>query len=137
MQEHADHPDSVQTDGQEVRHHHSDVSRWLAAASYLFFICIFVAYEVKVHRRDDYVRFHARQGFALCFVEVILIILTFILGATLGTIPVLGAIIMIVYKLVAGLLAVGLSVWGFVEALGGEEWEMPILGEYAKRVPLN
>ncbi len=114
-----------------------DVSRWLAAASYLFIVCFFVLYEVKAHRRHDFVRFHARQGFALCFVEITLIVLSFILDATLGTIPVLGAIIMILFKLAAGLLAVGLSVWGFVEALSGERWELPVLGEYAKRVPIN
>lgn len=140
MQDHVENPDSssVQTsedDGQEERL--SDISRWLAATSYLFVLCLFVMYEVKVHRRDEFVRFHARQGFALCFVEVTLIILSLILDATLGTIPVLGAVVMILFKLAAGLLAVGLSVWGFVEALGGERWELPVLGEYAKRVPIH
>ncbi len=82
-------------------------------------------------------RFHVRQGFALCFVEITLVVVSFILDATLGIIPVLGAIVMILFKLAAGLLAVGLSVWGFVEALSGERWELPVLGEYAKRVPVD
>jgi len=140
MQDHVDHPDSapVQTNDDEVQDEPlNDVSRWLAATAYLFIACFFVLYEVKAHRRHDFVRFHARQGFALCFVEITLIVLSLILDATLGNIPVLGAIIMILFKLAGGLLAVGLSVWGFVEALSGERWELPILGEYAKRVPIS
>lgn len=115
----------------------TDVSRWLAAASYLFVVSLFVLYEVRRHRQDDFARFHARQGFVLCFTELVLVALAFVLNASLGTIPVLGAIIMISFKLLGGLLAVGLSVWGFVEALGGERWELPLLGAWAKRVPLG
>jgi uncharacterized membrane protein len=115
----------------------SDLSRWLAAASYLFLVNLFVLYEVRQHKRDDFVRFHARQGFALCFVEVVLIVVALILENSLGTIRYLGAIIMISFKLLAGLAAVGLSVWGFVEALGGERLELPILGNWARRVPLD
>lgn len=140
QQDQVENPDSsaVQAGADEAQEERlSDISRWLAATSYLFILCFLVLYEVKVHRRDDFVRFHARQGFALCFVEVTLVILSLILDATLGTIPVLGAVLMILFKLVAGLLAVGLSVWGFVEALGGERWELPVLGEYAKRVPIH
>jgi hypothetical protein len=44
---------------------------------------------------------------------------------------------MILFRLAAGLACVGLSVWGFVEALGGERWHLPLLGEYAARVPLG
>ncbi|MFQ5600046.1 MAG: DUF4870 domain-containing protein [Candidatus Krumholzibacteriia bacterium] len=141
MQDQAENPshDPVPSGAEEVVEECpiSDGSRWLAAASYLFVSCLFVLYEVKQHRRDDFVRFHARQGFALCFVEVVLIVVSMILGHTLGSIPVLGAIIMIAFKLAAGLLAVGLSAWGFVEALGGQKWQLPILGEYAKRVPVS
>lgn len=115
----------------------TDLSRWLAAASYLFCVCLFVMYEVRQNRRDDFVRFHARQGFVLCFAEVVFLVISFILDASVGTIPVLGAIIMITFKLLFGLLSVGLSVWGFVEALGGERWELPLLAAWAKRVPLG
>lgn len=140
MHERADNPEStpIQAGAEAVDDAPlNDVSRWLAAISYLFIACFFVLYEVKAHRRDDFVRFHARQGFALCFVEITLIVVSFVLGATLGTIPVLGAIVMILFNLAAGLLAVGLSVWGFVEALSGERWELPVLGDYAKRVPIS
>lgn len=114
-----------------------DSARWLAAVSYLFIACLFVLYEIKQRPRDAFVRFHVRQGFALFFVEIVLIILAVVLGNSLGDIPVLGAIIMILFRLAAGLACVGLSVWGFVEALGGQRWHLPILGEYASRVPLG
>jgi len=126
----------VQTDASETERP-SDSSRWLSALSYLFIACLFVLYEIRQRPRDDYVRFHVRQGFALFFVEMVLIVLAVVLGNSLGDIPVLGAIIMILFRLAAGLACVGLSVWGFVEALGGERWQLPILGEYANRVPLG
>ena len=126
---------SVQTDEHEHDGPLSDNSRWLGAVSYLSFLCLFVLYELKHRTHDDFVRFHARQGFALFFAEVVLLAVYFILDHSLGTIPVLGALLMIVYRLAAGLATVGLSVWGFVEALGGQRWELPILGEHARRVP--
>ena len=138
MNEHAEHPEHshVQTEA-TVEEHPSDGSRWLAAVSYLFAACLFVIYEIKQRPKDDFVRFHVRQGFALFFVEIVLIVLTVVLSNSLGEIPVLGAIVMILFRLAGGLLAVGLSVWGFIEALGGQRWQLPILGEYANRVPIG
>ncbi len=136
MHEHAQNPEAHvrrQSDDAVL----SDLSRWLAAASYLFFVCLFVMYEVRQNRRADFVRFHARQGFVLCFVEVVLLVISLVLDSSVGTIPVFGAIVMITFKLLAGLLSVGLSVWGFVEALGGERWEIPVLASWARRVPLG
>jgi len=115
----------------------TDLSRWLAAGSYVFFVCLFVMYEVRVNRRDEFVRFHARQGFVLFFSQVVFIVVAYILGSSVGAIPWLGAIIMITFKFLGGLLAVGLSVWGFVEALGGERWELPLLAAWARRIPLS
>ena len=139
MNEHAENSEQsqVQTEAAVEVEHPSDGSRWLAATSYLFIACLFVIYEIKQRPKDDFVRFHVRQGFALFFVEIVLIVLAVVLGNSLGDIPVLGAIVMILFRLAGGLVAVGLSVWGFVEALGGQRWQLPILGEYASRVPLG
>jgi uncharacterized membrane protein len=138
MNEHAENSEQsrVQTKSTATEHP-SDASRWLAATSYLFIACLFVIYEIKQRPKDDFVRFHVRQAFALFFVEIVLIVLAVVLGNSLGHIPVLGAILMILFRLAGGLLAVGLSVWGFIEALGGQRWQLPILGEYASRVPLG
>ena len=141
MQDHAEEPRApVQAGRGEVDETPiGDASRWLAAVSYAFLVCLLVLYEVKQHRRrDDFVRFHARQSFVLCFTEVVLLVIYWILEATIGKgIPYLGAFITAAYGLVFGLGAVAVSVWGFVEALSGARWELPILGQYADRVPLD
>lgn len=114
----------------------SDTSRWLAALSYAFVLVIFVLYEVKRRPPDEFVRFHARQGFVLFFAEFAALIVTMILANTIGRVDVLGAVVMITWKLAFGLLAVGISVMGFMYGLSGETWQMPVLGAYARRVPL-
>jgi len=52
-------------------------------------------------------------------------------------VDVVGFVLMITWNLCVGLLAVGVSVMGFMYGLSGERWKMPLLGKYANRVPLN
>lgn len=135
-----EHVEERRVQTEEERHDEAplaDSSRWLGAVSYLSLLSLVVLYELKHRAHGDFVRFHARQGFALFFAEVVLLIVYFVLDNSLGTIPVLGALLMIVYRLATGLAVVGLSVWGFVEALGGQRRHLPILGDYAKRVPVG
>jgi uncharacterized membrane protein len=115
----------------------SDTSRWLAACSYAFVLAIFVLYESKRRPPDPYVRFHARQGFVLFFVEFVLLVVTTMLHHTVGKLEISGAVIMVTWELIFGLLAVGVSVMGFMYGLSGEFWRMPVLGQYANRVPLS
>jgi uncharacterized membrane protein len=115
----------------------SDLSRWLAAMAYAFVLSVFVIYEARRRPRDDYVRYHARQGFVLFFVEFVLLVVTMILNHTIGKLDVIGFVIMTTWNLVLGLLAVGISTMGFMYGLSGERWRMPILGQYANRVPLD
>lgn len=115
----------------------SDASRWLAACSYAFVLAIFVLYETKRRPPDPYVRFHARQGFVLFFVEFVLLVVTTLLRHTVGKFDVSGAVIMVTWELIFGLLAVGVSVMGFMYGLSGEFWRMPVLGQHANRVPLS
>jgi uncharacterized membrane protein len=114
----------------------SDTSRWLAAVSYAFVVAVFVVVEARRKPLDEFVRFHARQGFVLFFVEFALLIVTMILNATVGQIEVAGAVLMITWKLCVGLAAVGVSVMGFMYGLSGEIWHLPILGRFANRVPI-
>ena len=115
----------------------SDVSRWLAALSYVFAVAMFVVYEARKRPGDEYVRFHARQGFVLFFAEFVVLVVSTILNQTVGRIDVLGFVIMVTWNLCFGLLAVGVSVMGFMYALSGERWHLPFLGNYANRVPLR
>jgi uncharacterized membrane protein len=121
----------------EPRAEISDTSRWLAALSYAFVLALFVVYETKRRPPDVYVRFHARQGFVLFFVEFALLVVSMILDRTVGKVDYVGFVFMTTWNLVLGLLAVGVSVMGFMYGLSGERWEMPVLGRFADRVPLR
>jgi uncharacterized membrane protein len=115
----------------------SDISRWLAAMAYAFVLAIFVLYEARRRPQDDYLRYHARQGFALFFAEFTLLVVSMIFHYTLGRLEVVGLVLMMTWDLVLGLLAVGVSAMGFMYGLSGERWQMPVIGRYANRVPLN
>jgi len=114
----------------------NDTSRWLAAMSYAFVVAVFVVFEARRRPLDEFVRFHARQGFVLFFVEFALLVVTMILKATVGQIDVAGAVFMITWNLCVGLAAVGISVMGFMYGLSGETWHLPVLGRFANRVPI-
>ena len=115
----------------------SETSRWLAALAYAFVVAVFVVYEARRRPHDDYLRFHARQGFVLFFAEFALLVVSMILNQTIGRIEVLGFVLMVTWNLCTGLAAVGVSVMGFMYALSGERWHLPVLGNHAHRVPLR
>ncbi len=114
-----------------------DVSLWLAALAYAFVLAVFVLYEARRRPPDEHVRFHARQGFVLFFVEFVLLVVSMILNHTVGRMEYVGFVFMTTWNLVLGLLAVGVSVMGFMYAISGERWQMPVLGRFADRVPLR
>jgi len=115
----------------------SDISRWLAALAYAFVAAPFVVYEARRRPPDEYLRFHARQGFVLFFVEFVILVASMILEAAIGKLGFLGSVLMATWKLCWGLGAVGVSVMGFMYALSGERWNLPVLGKYSHRVPLK
>ncbi len=110
----------------------SDRSRWIAALSYLVFLCFFSLWRSK---EDDYIRYHARQGFLLLLAECVSIVAIVILELTLGRVRFIGFVVVLILQLVTGLGALTLSVVGFVKALFGEYWHLPFLGEYGDKVP--
>ncbi len=109
-----------------------DRSRWTAALSYVAFLCFFSLWKSK---NDDYVRYHARQGFLLLLAECVAIITIIVLELTIGRVRFIGFVVVLMLQLVTGLGGLTLSVVGFVKALFGEYWHMPLIGEYADRVP--
>lgn len=115
----------------------SDTSRWLAALAYAFVAAAFVIYEARRRPPDEYLRFHARQGFVLFFAEFAMLVVSMILNATIGKIDVVGFVVTVTWNLCWGLGAVGISVMGFMYALSGERWTLPVLGKHAHRVPLK
>ncbi len=110
----------------------SDRSRWVAAVSYLAFLCFFALWKSK---HDEYVRYHARQGFLLLLAECVAIVTIIVLELTIGRVRFIGFMVVLILQLFTGLGALTLSIVGFVKALFGEYWHMPLIGEYADRVP--
>lgn len=86
-----------------------------AAMSYLWVLCLL---PLLMKRNRPFVQFHAKQGFLLFLFEVVIWVVMFI--PPLYFVGVLAAVI--------------LSIMGILAALTGKEWEMPVLGKYAKKL---
>ncbi|MFH1755126.1 MAG: hypothetical protein ABIA59_05430 [Candidatus Latescibacterota bacterium] len=110
----------------------ADHERWYAAIGYLFFLCFFSLWKGK---DSDFVRFHSRQAFALFVAECAAFLALMIIDKTIGRLPFLGLLIVIIAQLIAYIAAMFLAVTGFVKALFGERWEMPFLGAHAEKLP--
>lgn len=111
----------------------ADHERWYAAVGYLLFLCFLSLWK---GRQSTYVRFHARQGVLLFLAECAGFALIIIIDRTLGKLPFLGLLLVIICQTALYLLGLLLSVTGFVKALFGERWRMPFFGHYGPRVPL-
>jgi uncharacterized membrane protein len=111
----------------------SEPDRWVAAIGYLFFLCFFSLWRSK---DNPFIRFHSRQAFLLFLSEVVAFVLIVIIDKTVGRLPFLGLLIVILLQIAVYLVALMLSVMGFVKALFGERWEMPFLGPYSDKVPM-
>ena len=110
----------------------SDNERWYAAVAYLFFVCFVSMWK---GRESDFIRFHARQGFVLFVAECISLATVIVIDQTIGRLPFLGLLVVIVLQIAVYLSALFLSVVGFVKALFGERWVMPVIGKYVEDVP--
>ena len=111
----------------------ADHERWYAAIGYMFILCFISLWKGK---ESDFVRFHARQAFLLFIAECASFLAIVVVDATLGRLPFLGLLIVILLQIVVYLAALFLSVTGFVKALFAERWVMPFIGVYGERVPL-
>lgn len=108
--------------------------RWLAAVCYLGPGWLA---PILLKGEGAFLRWHAQQGFALFFTEVVAVALLIILDSTLGRIPFLGILVILLLQLGAFVAALVISVMGFVKALAGEEFRIPVLDEYAEKVPIH
>ena len=88
----------------------------LAALSYIWVLCIIPL----LFSRDEFVKFHARQGFVLFIIEVALVLVIWIpfIGWLLG--------------LVVGIVALV----GVLKALNGEKWEIPYIYNLSKKIKI-
>ncbi len=109
--------------------------RWLAAVCYLGPLVLWPLLTER--RKSPFLARHCQQGFALLFAEFIAWLLLILLDTTIGKIPVLGFIVSLVLHLLVGLVALVLSILGFVRGLSGESWHMQILDDLADRIPVT
>jgi fumarate reductase subunit D len=98
-----------------------DDSKAFAAIGYIGILC-FVPLLLK--KDSPYAQFHGKQGLVLFIAEVVIFFINII--------PVLGQLVW----LFASVLFLILSIFGLLKAWNGESWELPVLGEYAKKIKL-
>lgn len=87
-----------------------------------------------VDKDRPFIRFHAMQSIVVSVAWVAVWIVVTVLGTILNVIPILGTIIGILLWLALGIL--GLVLWLYLmwQAYQGHEWEIPVLGEQARKL---
>lgn len=99
-----------------------------AALSYLFGIVTGVIFFV-LEKDNRFVRFHAMQSIV---VSAAFIILGIVLSV-FSMIPILGWILGALASMVVGIVALVLWLVLMFKAFQGQEWEVPVLGKYARQ----
>lgn len=89
----------------------------IAALSYLWPTCMFPLLFVK----NDFVKFHAKQGLALAIVQIATIFFFII--------PVLGWIL--------GIIIIFITVLAIKSAFSGSMWRIPYIYELSERIKIN
>lgn len=92
------------------------INKKLAILSYCWVLC----FVPILFSRDEFVRFHAKQGLVLFFVEVVLILIAWI--------PVIGWLLTVIVVI--------LAILGIKSVLNGEKWEMPYINNLSKKIKL-
>jgi uncharacterized membrane protein len=108
-------------------------TRWLSALGYIGPLCLL---PMLASPKNDFLRAHARRGFLLFLMEVVVLVFLLIVDNTLGRIPLLGFLLVILLQFASFVVFLVLSLLGFVKALAGEDFRLPVLDEYAERVPV-
>jgi len=94
-----------------------DQEKAIAALSYVWVLFLI---PLLGKRENKFCQFHAKQGLVLFLIEVV--------GWLVFWIPVIGWLLFLVVVI--------LAIVGILKALSGKYWEMPILGQYAKKIKL-
>ena len=106
--------------------------RLLASCAYLG-----PGFLIPLFSREDsrFLRWHTQQGFVLFFFEALAIAGVVVLDHTVGRIPLLGLVVILLFEFVAFGAALVLSILGVVKSFAGELFRLPILADYADRIP--
>lgn len=115
-----------------VSHQPNSEDRVFAALSY---VSILFLVPLILRRDSRYIYFHVRQGIALFVVEILGWIVISVLGSLLTVVAPFGAWVYLGFlSTLLGWVFVIISVVGIYYAWIGVEWEMPVLGKYAKKL---
>ena len=98
------------------------------ALSYLFGIITGVIFFV-LEKDNQFVRFHAMQSI---LVNAAFIVLAIVLSI-FSVIPILGWIVGLLGNMILGIVAIILWLVMMFKAFQGQEWEVPIIGKYARQ----
>jgi len=108
--------------------------RWLGGICYL---PLLVFISILARDKSPFLARHCRQGFALLFAELVSVAVIVMIDVTLGQIPLLGFLLVILLRLLFFLAFLWVSVMGFIRAIFGEDWRIPYLDELADRIPIH
>jgi uncharacterized membrane protein len=86
-----------------------------------------------LEKENRFVRFHAMQSIVVGIASFAFWIVFSILSTILAFVPILGWILSAIVGMVAGLGFFVLWIVLMVKAFQGEEWEVPVLGKYARQ----
>lgn len=98
----------------------SSDSNLMAALSYIWVLSVVM---LVIKKEDEFVKFHAKQGTVLFLISI----LAFVISLT-GILYFLGVLINIV-------VLIGCII-GFVKALGGERYTLPLVGGLSNKIKL-
>ncbi len=87
-----------------------------------------------LEKEDRFVRFHAAQSIVVGVAMVLVYIVLTVLNSILAVIPILGWIVGILLTLVVGLASFVLWLLLMYKAFQGQEWQVPGLAPYARRM---
>ena len=97
-----------------------DDNKVMAAIGYIGILCLV---PLLAKKDSKFCQEHGKQGFVLFLFEVAVMIL--------GMVPVIGWLII---GPVGSLLSLILAIVCFVKAIQGQFWEIPVLGQYRKKI---
>lgn len=87
-----------------------------------------------LEKQDRFVRFHAAQSIVVSVAMIIASVALTVFSAILGIIPIIGFLIGLLLSLGFGLASFGLWLLLMFRAFQGAEWEVPMAGEYARKL---
>jgi len=103
-----------------------------AALSYVLGLITGILFLV-MEKENRFVRFHAAQSIAVHVALIVAWILLTVVSAILGVVPVLGPILGMLAWVALSIGSLVLWVMLMVRAYQGREWELPVVGKYARQ----